>query len=537
MTHFNWHNPYLSTRLPVFARNVVATSHPLAAQVGLQILWKGGNAVDAAIAAAATLTLVEPVSCGLGGDAFALVWDGSRLHGLNASGPSPAGWSVEYFRRKGRLTRGWDTVTVPGVIAGWDALHQRFGSLPLSDLLQPAIEIAERGHAVASIVAQKWAAAIPELREQPGFAPVFMPRGRAPTVSERVRFPDHANTLRALGSKGARDFYEGEIADKIVRFAAAGDAALSLDDLRSYRAEWLEPLCKRYRGYSVHEMPPNGQGIAALIALGILSHFDLSAVVIDSAESQHLQIEAMKLAFSDVYRYVADPRSMQLTPAQMLNDDYLASRAKLIDRQRSSEGRFGMPGGGGTVYLSAGDQRGMMISFIQSNYMGFGSGVVVPGTGISLHNRGLGFSMDPHSPNVVAGRKRPFHTIIPAFLTQEVDGKRHAIMSFGVMGADMQPQGHLQTLVRMLDYAQQPQAACDAPRWKINHDLSVDVEPQLNAHTVNGLKSYGHRIKSFADTYMDFGSGQFVWRLDPEDLERGYVAASDSRRDGLVAGL
>jgi gamma-glutamyltranspeptidase/glutathione hydrolase len=545
LTQFNWHNPYPSTRLPVFARNVVSTSHPLAAQVGLQMLWRGGNAVDAAIAAAATLTVVEPVSCGLGGDAFALVWDGTQLHGLNASGHSPAAWSIEYFQRKygpdpglnQRPMRGWDTVTVPGVIAGWEALHQRFGTLPLADLLEPASEIAERGHTVAPIVAQKWGAAIPELRLQSGFAATFMPGGRAPEVSELVRLPDHARTLRRLGRTGARDFYEGDIAGKIAQAAQSEGAAMTLDDLRSFRAEWVAPISRAYRGYTVHEIPPNGQGIAALMAFGILSHFDLKQLAVDSTESQHLQIEAMKLAFTDLYRYVADPRSMEVTPAQMLNDSYLASRAKLIHRRRAGEYHCGMPAGGGTVYMSAADQRGMMISFIQSNYMGFGSGVVVPGTGIAMQNRGYGFSLDPRSPNVVAGRKRPFHTIIPAFLTREVGGRTEPVMSFGVMGGDMQPQGHLQTLVRMLDYGQQPQAACDAPRWKINADFTIDVEAQLDPRTVAGLQSYGHTIKSYHDSYMDFGSGQFVWRLDPQDSDRGYVAASDSRRDGLAAGF
>jgi len=287
----------------------------------------------------------------------------------------------------------------------------------------------------------------------------------------------------------------------------------------------------------VHELPPNGQGIAALMALGILSQFDLTAARVDSVESQHLQIEAMKLAFADVYRYVADPRAMDVTPSQMLNDSYLASRAKLIDRQRAGQFVCGMPRGGGTIYMSAADQYGMMISFIQSNYMGFGSGVVVPGTGISMQNRGLGFSMDPDSPNVVAGRKRPFHTIIPGFLTRQVNDVTQPVMSFGVMGGDMQPQGHLQTLVRMLDYQQQPQAACDAPRWKINPDCTIDVEPALDMRTVAGLQARGHTIKSLSDSYMDFGSGQFIWRLDEQQRERGYVAASDSRRDGLAAGF
>ncbi len=430
---FSWRNPYPTTRVPVFARNVVSTSHPLAAQAGLRMLWKGGNAVDAAIAAAAAITVVEPVSCGLGGDAFALVWDGAKLHGLNASGVAPAAWSVDYFRRRHgeagnglarQPVRGWDTVTVPGVIAGWEALHAKFGTLPFADLLEPAIELAERGHAVA-----------------------------------------------------------------------------------------------------------------ALIALGIVERFGLDDLPLDSAQAQHVQIEAMKLAFADVYRYVADPRAMELTPAQMLDDAYLAARAKLIDPRRATHFSFGMPRAGGTIYLSAADERGMMVSFIQSNYMGFGSGLVVPGTGIALQNRGCGFSMDPASPNVVAGGKRPFHTIIPAFVTQQAGSARHAVMSFGVMGGDMQPQGHLQTVVRMLGYGQQPQAACDAPRWKVSRSFTLDVEATFDASVVEALAARGHTIQAIDDPYMDFGSGQFIWRLDRDEPDRGYVAASDSRRDGLAAGF
>jgi gamma-glutamyltranspeptidase / glutathione hydrolase len=545
MTRFNWQNPYPTPRLPVFARNIVSTSHPLAAQAGLRMLWKGGNAIDAAIAAAAALTVVEPVSNGLGSDCFALVWDGAKLHGLNSSGPAPAAWNVDYFRRKygeenglaKQPKRGWDTVTVPGVIAGWEALHSKFGKLPFADLMEPAIEIAERGHAVATIVTRKWQAAIPELHNQPGFAETFMPRGRAPEVSERVCLPGHAATLRHLAERGPRDYYEGELAERIAAFAREGGAALTLDDLRNYRPEWVEPISKNYRGYTVHEIPPNGQGIAALIALGILEQFDMGSLALDSLESQHLQIEAMKLAFADVYRYVADPRSMEVTPEQMLDDAYLKARAKLIDPKRATQFDFGMPRSGGTIYLSAVDEHGMMVSFIQSNYMGFGSGVVVPGTGIALQNRGCGFSMDPVSPNVVEGGKRPFHTIIPAFLTQQVDGRQEAVMSFGVMGGDMQPQGHLQSVVRMLDYGQQPQAACDAPRWKVNRDFTLDIESTFNPQTARALQGLGHEIKGIDDPYMDFGSGQFIWKLDRNDPERGYVAASDTRRDGLAAGF
>lgn len=546
MTGFNWHNPYPTTRIPVFARNVVSTSHPLAAQAGLRMLWKGGNAVDAALAAAAAITVVEPVSCGLGGDAFALVWDGERLSGLNASGVAPAAWNPEYFRQRhgedargiaNKPMRGWDTVTVPGVIAGWEALHAKFGSLPFADLLEPAIEIAERGYSVSPIVAHKWAAAVPELQGLPGFADTFMPRGRAPLVGERMCLPGHARTLRTLAKDGPRAFYEGALAGQIAAFAREGGGALTEADLRAYRPEWGEPIGKRFGRHTIHEIPPNGQGIAALIALGIAEYAGVAEWPVDSADSQHLQIEAMKLAFADVYRYVADPRAMDVTPAQMLDDAYLAERAKLIDRARATHFAAGRPHSGGTIYLSAADERGMMVSFIQSNYMGFGSGLVVPGTGVALQNRGHGFSMDPASPNVVAGGKRPFHTIIPAFVTEEVDGRTQAAMSFGVMGGDMQPQGHLQTVVRMLGYGQQPQAACDAPRWKVNRDFTLDVESTMHRETVDALAARGHTIKSIDDPYMDFGSGQFVWRLDRDDPERGYVAASDSRRDGLAAGF
>ncbi len=545
MSTFNWHNPYPTVRTPVFARNVVATSHPLAAQAGLRAIWQGGNAVDATIAAAAVMTVVEPVSNGLGGDAFALVWDGEKLHGLNASGVAPAAWNVEYFRKKygeerglaRQPKRGPDSITVPGVVAGWQALHARFGRLPFADLMASAIEIAERGHAVAAVVAHKWAAAVPELKDQPGYAGAFMPHGRAPAPSEFFRFPDHARTLRILAQEGPRAYYEGEIAERVAAFIAQCGGAMTKEDLRAFHAEWVEPIEKDYRGYTVHEIPPNGQGIAALIALGILEKFGVGDLPLDSVASQHLQIEAMKLAFADVYRYVADPRSMEVTPRQMLDDAYLTARAKLIDPEKATHFDFGMPRAGGTIYLSAADESGMMVSFIQSNYMGFGSGLVVPGYGISLQNRGSGFSMDPRSPNAVAGGKRPFHTIIPAFLTQRVNGKREAVMSFGVMGGDMQPQGHLQTVVRMLDYRQQPQAACDAPRWKVNRDFSLDVEATMDAGTIAGLQARGHRLKSVDDPYMDFGSGQFIWRLDPENAEHGYVAASDSRRDGIAAGF
>jgi gamma-glutamyltranspeptidase/glutathione hydrolase len=292
----------------------------------------------------------------------------------------------------------------------------------------------------------------------------------------------------------------------------------------------VTPLAKDYRGHTLHEIPPNGQGIAAQIALGILQHFNLAALPADGVASQHLQIEAMKLAFADVYRYVCEPSSMELTPAQMLDDAYLVARAKLIDLRRAQDFGAGNPAKGGTIYLTAADESGMMVSFIQSNYMGFGSGVVVPEYGVSMQNRGHAFSLEAASPNVVAPGKRPFHTIIPGFLTCE--GRPQ--MSFGVMGANMQPQGHVQTLVRMLDHAQNPQAACDAPRWRFNQGLSINVEQSMDPATVRGLAELGHRIEVIADSYQDFGAGQFIWRLGDPGVE-GYVAASDSRRDGQAA--
>lgn len=541
MKQFNWNNPYPTIRIPVFARNVVSTSHPLAAQAGLRMLLKGGSAVDAVIAAAATIALVEPVSCGLGGDAFSIVWDGKTLQGLNASGYAPEAWSVDYFKNKYGVganglaqapKRGVDAITVPGVVAGWAALHERYGKLPFADLMVPAIEIAERGYAVPPVVAQKWAAAVPELKDQPGFAHTFMPNGRAPNVGERFVFKDVAETLRKIGATNGRDLYEGDTAEKLVAFIRANGGAHTMEDFRKYRPDWVTPISKNYRGYTLHEIPPNGQGISALMALGILEHFDLSSLKVDSVESQHIQIEAMKLAMADLYRYVADPRTMEVTPEQMLDDAYLASRAKLIDPTRATLFPPGNPSSGGTIYLTAADENGMMVSFIQSNYMGFGSGVVVPGTGVSFQNRGVGFSMDPKSANVVAGHKRPFHTIIPGFLTKGGE----PVMSFGVMGGDIQPQGHVQTVVRMLDYDQQPQAACCAPRWKLNRDFTLDVESSMRAQTIEGLKGLGHTLKAIDDPYMDFGSGQFIWRLS-RDLEDGYVVASDSRRDGQAVGF
>ncbi|MGC4008473.1 MAG: gamma-glutamyltransferase family protein [Pseudomonas sp.] len=534
---FDYANPYLSTRIPVFARNVVSTSHPLAAQAGLRMLQQGGNAVDAAVCAAAVMTLAEPVSNGLGSDAFCILWDGTQLHGLNASGCAPAAWTPAYFRRKygdgaaAPPQRGIDSVTVPGAVGAWAALSGRFGRLPFADLMAPAIEIAERGYLLPPVVQQKWAAATPVLQGEPGFAQSFLPWGRAPEVGELFRFPAAARALKAIAETRGEAFYRGEIAAALEAFSTAHGGSLKAADLAAWKPEWVAPIARDYRGYTLHEIPPNGQGIAALIALGILSNFDVGSMPVDSVASQHLQIEAMKLAFADVYRYVAEPSSMEPTPAQMLDGAYLASRARLIDVDRAQDFQAGNPVRGGTIYLTAADESGMMVSFIQSNYMGFGSGCVEPGFGISLQNRGHGFSLKDGSPNQVAPGKRPFHTIIPAFLTK--DGQ--PVMSFGVMGGNMQPQGHMQALVRMLDYRQNPQAACDAPRWRFNAGLEINVEAAMNPATVQGLAALGHRMEVIEDSYQDFGAGQFIWRMGDPAVE-GYVAASDSRRDGLAAG-
>ncbi|HKW81662.1 MAG TPA: gamma-glutamyltransferase family protein [Casimicrobiaceae bacterium] len=527
-TGFDWSLPYPSRRQPIFARNVVATSQPLAAQAGLAMLRAGGNAIDAALAAAITLTVVEPCSNGLGSDLFALVWRDGELFGLNASGRAPAAWTPERYAEQDAMPRtGWDTVTIPGAVSGWVALSQRFGKLPFADLFVPAIAYASDGFAVSPVVAEKWTNAVPVLGRVPGFAEHFLPRGRALAVGEIFSSAALAGTLAKIAASGGETFYRGELAEAMVAHSRAHRGAHTFDDFAAHRCDWVTPLACDYRGYTVHEIPPNGQGIAALMALGILENFDLAALTVDSVEVQHLEIEAMKLAFADVYRYVGDPRTMRVTPAQLLDRGYLASRARLIDRARAQHFAYGTPPPGGTVYLAAADQAGTIVSLIQSNYMGFGSGIVVPGTGISLQNRGTGFSLEPGHANLVGGGKRPFHTIIPGFVAR--GGSPYA--AFGVMGGPIQPQAHLQTLVRLIDYRSNPQAVLDAPRWKVNGGVSIDLEAGASPRLREGLRAVGHSFASISDSYMDFGAGQFVVRG-----EHGYIAGSDPRRDGQAAG-
>ena len=525
---FDWNLPYPSRRVPLLARNAVATSHPLAAQAGLGMMLRGGNAVDAALACAVALTVVEPVSNGIGGDAFAMVWDGARLHGLNASGRAPAAWTPQRFAGLEAMPeRGWDTVTVPGAVSAWAELSRRFGRLPFADLFAPAIAYAREGFSVAPDVARQWKIQADILAGQPGFAEAFLPGGRSPAAGEVFRLPEQAWSLTRIAETGGEAFYRGDLGQRLADHAREHGGALTRDDLAAHRADWVQPLSMEYRGVTLHELPPNGQGLAALIALGVLSRLDLGGFPVDSAECVHLQLEAMKLAFADAYRYLGDPGGMEVEPQALLDPTYLDRRARRIDPERAQEFGHGLPPDSGTVYLAAADAAGVMVSLIQSNYNGFGSGIVVPGTGIALHNRGRAFSLKAGHPNCVGPGKRPFHTIIPGFVTRGGE----ALMSFGVMGAAMQPQGHLQMMVRIFEYGQNPQAACDAPRWRVMEGLNVWIEPGYPEDTLEGLRRRGHRLALAKPPSLDFGAAQLIYRLDG-----GYLAASEPRRDGQAVG-
>ena len=535
---FDWNFPYATKRIPVFARNVVATSQPLAVQAGIDAYRRGGNAVDAALAAAITLTIVEPISNGLGSDAFCILWDGKQMHGLNASGRSPAGWTPDYFKKLGpKPERGANSVTVPGAVSAWRAMSDKFGKLSFGDLCEFAIRYARDGYLVTPIVHQKWKAMEPILKGQPGFAEHFLPKGRTPHIGEKFVLQGAAASLEAIAKSKGDAFYQGALAAAIAKHSQANGGVMTEADLAAHACDWVTPIQKNYRGYTMHEIPPNGQGIAALMALGMLEHYDLAALDADGADSLHLQIEAMKLAFADIGAYVADGRFMtKVATEQLLDDAYLKSRAKLIDMKKAIDFKAGAPEKGGTIYLTAADENGMMVSFIQSNYMGFGSGMVAPG-GISLQNRGAGFVLTEGHPNQVGPNKRPFHTIIPAFLTKDEGNQTKPQMSFGVMGGNMQPQGHIQTLIRMLDYKQNPQAACDGPRWRVAGGMKINSEYTMRPDTLKALQDRGHDIATLNDPYMDFGSGQFAWRLEEEGKFTGYIAASDSRKDGHAAGV
>ncbi len=531
MLLFDSRQPYPSRRSPVVARNVVATSQPLAAQAGLMALDKGGNAVDAALAAAITLTVVEPTGNGLGSDAFALVWDGGQLHGLNASGRAPAAWTPARFAGAVEMpTTGADSVTVPGAVSAWVKLSRRFGKLTFADLFGPAIRYARDGFHVTPMIAALWADTHARMAGAPGFDEAYLPDGRPPHAGELFRLPAQARTLEAIAASQGEAFYRGDLAKAIAAWVERHGGGLALGDLEAHDAEWVEPLRLGAFGAVLAELPPNGQGIAAQVALGLLEHTGLAAEAPDSVGSLHLQIEAMKLAMADLAAFVADPAHMDVVPEALLDADYLRQRARAIDPDHAGDPGAGAPAGGGTVYLAAADAAGMMVSYIQSNYMGFGSGVVVPETGISLQNRGAGFTLEPGHPNEVGPGKRPFHTIIPGFLL-EPDGR--PAMAFGVMGGAMQAQGHVQMVLRTRLFGQNVQAASDAPRWRITGGRGVAMEPGLPPDIYAGLRARGHElIMSSPDDVFAFGGAQLIRRL-----EDGYVAGSDSRKDGCAVGF
>ena len=522
--------PYASGRSAVIGANIVATSQPLAVQAGIEALRRGGNAVDAALAAAITLVVVEPTGNGVGSDAFAIVWDGGKLHGLNASGRAPAAWTPDRFAgRQSMPNRGWDAVSVPGAVSAWVALSRRFGKLPFEELFERAIGYAADGFPVSPIIAGQWARVAPNFEGQPGFDEAFLPGGAPPRAGDTFRLPDLAATLSQIARTKGEAFYQGDLAAAMVAHSADHGGAMAMEDLAAHRADWCATVAQEFGGAALHEIPPNGQGIAALMALGMLRHLKLETGDADAAATLHPQIEAMKLALADLDAHVGDPDAMRVPASALLGQEYLKSRAALIDLNKAGAFDPGEPAAGGTVYITTADQEGRMVSYIQSNYQGFGSGVVVPGTGISLHDRGAGFTLQPGHPNEVGPRKRPSNTIIPGFLT-DAAGPR---MSFGVMGGPMQSQGHVQMVVRTLIHGQNPQAASDAPRWRVVPGGGLALEAGMDGQTVEALAAMGHHItQEPPDASWAFGGAQLIWRT-----ETGYVAGSDHRKDGHAAAF
>ncbi|WP_391205533.1 gamma-glutamyltransferase family protein [Psychrobacillus sp. L4] len=528
------HHPFAAKRHTAFAKKgMVATSQPLAAQAGIEILQKGGNAIDAAIATAAALTVVEPTSNGIGGDAFALVWTKDKLHGLNASGPAPLSISAKQIKEKGHDKMpgyGVIPITVPGVPAAWAELSEKYGKLTLQEVLVPAIRYAEEGYPLTPILGKYWKMAYRKFKENctseefTSWFETFAPNGKAPEIGEIWSSPDHAKTLRAIGETNARDFYEGEIANKIDTFMKQHNGYLSKEDLETYKPEWVEPVSTNYRGYDVWEIPPNGQGMIALMALNVFK--ELAKPEWQSANTIHQQIEAMKLAFTDGKAFITELEEMPVSVEQLLSEEYAKERAATIEVEPSYPKPYELPKGG-TVYLATADEEGNMVSYIQSNYMGFGSGVVVPGTGIALQNRGHDFSLDESHPNFIKPGKRSYNTIIPGFLTK--DGQ--AVGPFGVMGGYMQPQGHFQIVTNTVDYLINPQAALDMPRWQWINGKTVHVEPEFPNYLVQSLVRKGHDIHIAPDT-GSFGRGQIIWRNAETGVLQG---GTESRTDGAIA--
>ncbi len=519
----NWEQPYAAARSPVCADNLVATSQPLATQAGVDAMRRGGNAVDAAVAAAVTLTVVEPNNNGVGSDAFAIVWDGQTLEGLNASGRAPALMTRDRYAGMSSMpSLGWESVTVPGAVSAWVALSERYGRLPFADLFEAAIGYARQGFQVGPKTAGYWKLAEATYADYPAFVEHFLP---APGPSERFRRPDLASTLSLIAESRGAEFYEGRLAEAMSACAQAEGGPLRAADLAAHRADWVTPVAQPYGRVSLHEIPPNGQGLAAQIALALLA--EGGAASFTTVEGVHRQIECMKIAVRAAFDHFADPDAMRLTPADLLEPGSIARAAASIGTHAADLPPVALPVGHDTVYLCTADGEGRMVSLIQSNYLGFGSGVVIPGTGIAMQNRGLGFSLDPGHPNCVAPGKRPFHTIIPGFVTE--DGAPR--LAFGVMGGHMQHQGHFQMVQRIFDHGENPQAASDAPRWHVFPDFSVGLEPGFPEAIAAGLSERGHRVRYVAEEHV-FGGAQLILRTGD-----GYVAGSDHRKEGQAAGF
>jgi gamma-glutamyltranspeptidase/glutathione hydrolase len=534
------------TRSEVIAENGMAvTSQPLATQAALDILRKGGNAIDAAIAANAVLGLTEPTGCGIGGDLFAIIWDSKtgKLYGLNASGRSPHSLSMDYFKQSGIKkipTYGPLPVTVPGCVDGWFEMHEKFGKLSMTEILAPAIRYARYGFPVSEIIAHDWEEEVELLREYPNFKEIFTIDGIAPKKGQIFKNIFLAETLEKIAAGGGDVFYRGYIAKTIDRFMKRMGGFLSYQDLADHRSEWVEPVSSSYRGYDVWELPPNGQGIAVLQMLNILEGFDLKSMGFATPEYLHLFVETKKLVYEDRARYYADPQFNMLPVKQLISKEYALDRRKLIDTERAANqieaGKFPLEEGD-TVYLTTADAEGNMVSLIQSNYQGMGSGMVPDGLGFVLQDRGELFSLQEDHFNIYAPQKRPFHTIIPAFVTK--DGKPW--MSFGVMGGSMQPQGHVQILVNLIDFGMGLQEAGDAPRirhtgssqptgGKMSDGGWINVESGISSGTIEELKKMGHQVRY---RKMSYGGYQAIM----VDTTNGvYYGASDFRKDGQAAG-
>ena len=525
---FDWTFPYRSQRAPVLARNVVVTSQPLAANAGLEMLRQGGNAVDAALATAIALTVVEPCSNGVGSDAFTIVWDGAELSGLNASGRAPAAWTPERFAGRDAMPRqGWDSVTVPGAVSAWATLSRRFGRMPFEDLFEPAIRYARRGFHVGHVSAGLWARAADVYAGHADFQEHFLPGGRAPRAGDLFVNADLADTLEQIAQSDGEAFYRGALAERIDAAARAQGGALRASDLAAHEDEWTAPISQPYRGVELAEIPPNGQGLAAQIALAILERLDVQRFAAGSGDWTHLQVEAMKIAIRAAFDHFADPRAMRVAPEALLAPGTIERAAAGIGPRASALPPTALPVSADTVYLATADEDGAMVSMIQSNYMGFGSGVVVPGTGIAMQNRGAGFSLAPDHPNRVGPGKRPYHTIIPGFVTR----RGAPLMAFGVMGGHMQHQGHVQMVTRIFDHGENPQAASDAPRWYVTPDFRVLLETGFDDAAARDLAARGHAVEVVPDNV--FGGAQLVHRLP----DGGYCAASDHRKEGGAVGF